>query len=280
MPRFDTSDGLSLHYTDQGDGLPVLCLPGLTRNGDDFQFVLPHLKGVRAITLDSRGRGLSEWDGDYMNYSIPREAADVVELCAFLGLERVVILGTSRGGLIAMGLAVTHPQLLQGVILNDIGPVIDEDGLDRIKDYVGVTPRFPDLETAAQTMAKAEAGGEFPNVPLSRWRAHAAAIYRQADNHVVLRYDPRLGDAMREQAKAGDFPDLWPFFDALKGKPVAVIRGANSDLLSEATVAEMSRRHGDLVVATVPDRGHVPFLDEPEALKAINAVLKSIRVPA
>lgn len=252
---------------------------GLTRNSDDFLYVLPHLKKVRAITLDSRGRGLSEWDNDYMNYSIAREATDVVELCEHLGLERVVILGTSRGGLIAMGLAVTHPQLLQGVILNDIGPVIEAEGMDRIRGYLGVAPTFPDLEAAAQSMAKSEAA-EFPNVPISRWREHAAAIYRQGDNQVVLRYDARLGDALRDQAKLGDFPDLWPFFDALKGKPTAVIHGANSNLLSEETVAEMARRHGDLITVTVPDRGHVPFLDEPEALKAINAVLESIQVPA
>ncbi|MEY8883351.1 alpha/beta fold hydrolase [Donghicola sp. XS_ASV15] len=279
MPRFDTSDGLSLHYTDQGKGLAVLCLPGLTRNSDDFLYVLPHLKGVRVITLDSRGRGLSEWDGDYLNYSVPREASDVLELCAHLGLDRIVILGTSRGGLIAMGLAATHPELLAGVILNDIGPHIDEAGLARIKDYVGVTPDYPDLESAAQALAKSE-GQENPNVPLSRWRDHAAALYRQGENRVVLRYDPRLATALAEQSTDGTLPDLWPFFDALKGKPVAVIRGANSDLLSESTVAEMARRHPDIVSVTVPERGHVPFLDEPEALKAINAVLESIQVPA
>lgn len=277
MPRFDTSDGLSLHFTDQGQGLPVLCLPGLTRNGDDFQFVLPHLKGVRAITLDSRGRGLSEWDGDYTNYSIPREAADVVELCQHLGLERVVILGTSRGGLIAMGLAVTHPQLLAGVILNDIGPVIDTLGLDRIKGYLGTTPDHPDLESVAQAMAR---DAQFPGVPMARWRAHAANLYRQADSKIAIRYDPRLAHTLSDDGASAAMPDLWPFFDALQGKPVAVIRGANSDLLSDETLAEMARRHKGLVAVTVPDRGHVPFLDEPEALQAINAVLESVQVPA
>ncbi|MDW3116872.1 MAG: alpha/beta hydrolase [Roseovarius pacificus] len=274
MPRFTTSDGLSLYYEDQGTGRPVLCLAGLTRNARDFDFVAPHLGDLRLLRLDYRGRGQSDHDPEFMNYSILREAQDVIELLDHLGLERVTILGTSRGGLIAMALAAGHSGRLQGVVLNDIGPEVTPIGLERIMDYVGKPPNAPTLDEAAQTL-KAVSEAQFPGVPLTRWRAQAGAMFEeQSGGGLALRYDPKLRDALIGQAGVGEAPDLWLLFDALKEVPLAVIRGKNSDLLSAETVERMAERHPGLIAATVPDRGHVPFLDEPEALKAIRDLLE------
>ncbi|MDH5798286.1 MAG: alpha/beta hydrolase, partial [Paracoccaceae bacterium] len=154
MKHFKTFDGLNIAYQDEGEGLPVLCLSGLTRNSSDFDYVAPHLKGVRLIRTDYRGRGASDWDVKYKNYTIPVEARDVICLLDHLGIDRAAMLATSRGGLIAMALAATAKDRMIGVCLNDIGPVIDPSGLDRIMDYVGHRPRFATQEDMARAMAK------------------------------------------------------------------------------------------------------------------------------
>lgn len=279
MARLTTSDGLSLHYEEAGppDGQPVLCLAGLTRNSRDFDFLVPHLQDCRLIRMDYRGRGLSDRDADCMNYNIVREAQDAVELLDHLGLDRVVLIGTSRGGLIAMALSLSHAERLAGVVLNDIGPEVSAEGIARIMDYVGKTPDLPDLETAAERL-KAVHADDFPGVPLERWRAQAEAMFEPREGGgLALRYDPELRRALVGQAGAGEGPDLWTLFDHLKGTPLAVIRGANSDLLSAATLEKMAARHPGLIARTVPDRGHVPFLDEEESLAAIRAVLEQAR---
>ena len=277
MARFTTSDGLSLHYEDEGEGQPVLCLAGLTRNSADFGFLLPHLDGCRVIRMDYRGRGQSDHATDFMSYNILREAQDAVELLDHLGVGRVTVIGTSRGGLIAMALAHLHPGHLVGVVLNDIGPEVADTGIARIMDYVGRAPDLPDLDACATALAHVHADA-FPGVPLDRWRAQADAMfYEKPGGGLGLRYDPRLRDALVGQAGAGEVPDLWQMFDALGPLPLAAIRGANSDLLSPETFAAMHRHHPGLIAATVPDRGHVPFLDEPEALDAIRSVLEQSR---
>jgi pimeloyl-ACP methyl ester carboxylesterase len=277
MARFTTSDGLSLHYEDEGTGAPVLCLAGLTRNSADFAFLLPHLAGYRVIRLDYRGRGRSDHAPDHMSYNILREAQDAVELLDHLGLARAALIGTSRGGLVAMAMAHAHPGRLSGVVLNDIGPEVATEGLERIMDYVGREPELPDLDTAAAALAHVHAAG-FPGVPLTRWRAQAEAMFAEKPGGgLALRYDARLRDALIGQAGAGDGPDLWLMFDALRDLPLATIRGANSDLLSPATLAAMQARHPGLIAATVPDRGHVPFLDEAQALAAIHTVLEQAK---
>ncbi len=277
MARFTTSDGLSLHYEDEGKGPAILCLAGLTRNSADFSFVLPHLGGRRVIRMDYRGRGQSDHAPDYMSYNILREGQDAIELMDHLGLDRAVILGTSRGGLIAMALAYMHPARLSGVVLNDIGPEVDPKGLERIMDYVGRAPDLPDLDTAAAALAHVHATG-FPGVPLARWRQQAGFMFHEKpDGGLGIRYDARLRDALIGQAGAGEAPDLWLLFDALRDLPLAAIRGANSDLLTAATLTAMQARHPGMITATVPDRGHVPFLDEPEALAAIHALLDQTR---
>lgn len=267
MPQFKTSDGLSLHFEDAGAGLPMLCLSGLSRDGRDFEYVMPHLTGCRVIRLDYRGRGKSDWAPDPMSYNLQREALDAIELLDHLGLEKVAVLGTSRGGLIAMGLAATLKERLLGVALNDIGPELDPKGLDAIMVYLGVKPR-------ANTLAEASAGlayvmrEKFLNVPQSRWDQEVAKFFVQTDDGLALSYDPKLRDAV-EVASQADMPDLWPFFDALAGLPCAIIRGANSDLLAQTTYDEMMIRLPDAHGVVVKDRAHVPFLDEPEAVEAL-----------
>lgn len=277
MPRFTTSDGLSLYYEDQGQGAPVLCLSGLTRNVTDFSYLVPHLTGHRVIRLDYRGRGQSDYADDFMTYNILREGQDAIELMDHLGLERFFLIGTSRGGLIAMALSVTHPGRMRGVVLNDIGPEVAPIGIERIMDYVGKTPPFANLDAAAEALMAGNAEG-FPDVPLSRWREQAEFMWADAPGGgVALRYDPKLRDAMVGQAGAGEAPDLWQLFDGLKDLPVAAIRGENSDLLSPETFEKMQARHPNLITATVPNRGHVPFLDEPEALTAIRQLLDAAK---
>jgi pimeloyl-ACP methyl ester carboxylesterase len=273
MPRFTTSDGLSLHYTDDGAGLPLLCLAGLTRDGHDFDYVAPHLEGVRLIRLDYRGRGQSDW-GDPETYTIPVEARDAVELLDHLEIDKTAILGTSRGGLIAMMLAATAKDRLSAVALNDIGPEIAPEGLEVIKDYLGRNPVWKSYEEAADVIGARMAG--FDNVPPERWAQEVRTLFREGPDGLVIPYDPKLREAVLGSG-AQPAPDLWPLFEALSGLPLCTIRGANSNLLSPETFAEMRKRRPDMVATEVPDRGHIPFLDEPDALDALSRWLKMVR---
>ncbi|KIN70876.1 Hydrolase or acyltransferase [Sulfitobacter noctilucae] len=267
MPHFTTSDGLSLYYTDEGTGLPILCLAGLTRTTADFDYVTPHLAEHRLIKLDARGRGQSQRDPDWQNYALPVECRDVIELLDHLKLESTAILGTSRGGLQAMGLAAMAKDRLLGVALNDVGPVIDAAGFDVIRHYIGRAPAAKTHSEAAAAMARAFP--EFEGVPDSRWMEEAVKHYVETDSGLAITYDAKLRDAVLA-AMEGPSPDLWPFFDALEGLPVALIHGVNSTLLSAQTVGEMQNHRPDMVLASVPGRGHIPFLDEPEALAALH----------
>lgn len=276
MPRFTTSDGLSLYYEDDGSGPPILCLAGLTRNSADFSWLAPHLSAYRLIRMDYRGRGKSDYDKDFMNYNILCEGHDTIELLDHLNIPCTTLIGTSRGGLIAMALSLTNPERLNGVVLNDIGPEVTPGGIARIMDYVGKEPGFADVAAATDAL-KASQDAEFPGVPLSRWQEQAAAIWdEKPEGGVGIRYDPRLRDALIKQAEAGNMPDLWSLFDELKTLPLAAIRGANSDLLSVETFAKMQVRNPNIIATTVPNRGHIPFLDEAEALAAIHTLLENI----
>lgn len=269
MPRFDTSDGLSLHFEDEGTGLPILCLSGLTRDARDFEYVLPHLSSNRVIRLDYRGRGKSDWADDFNTYNIMREAQDAIELLNHLGLEKVAIIGTSRGGLIAMGLAVTLKARLLGVAINDVGPVLDPKGIEVIMTYLGVKPKAKTLAEAAAARAHV-LRDLFPNVPASRWNEEVAKFFNETPEGLGLTYDPKLRDAIEAMSHAA-VPDLWPWLDALNGLPCAIIRGANSDLLTQETYKDMLKRLPDARGVVVPDRAHVPFLDEPEAVAVLHA---------
>lgn len=272
LTRFTASDGAHLAYRDEGEGPPVLCLAGLTRNSADFDFVAQHLTHTRLIRPDYRGRGASDRTGA-ATYTVPREAQDAVELLDHLGLDRVAIIGTSRGGLIGMALAATAKDRLAGLCLNDIGPDIARGGLEKIKDYVGRNPAAKTIDDLVARLPGQMTG--FANVPDERWRAFAQRLYDQTPSGLVNCYDSALRDSFQA---AFDQPpaDLWPLFDACGGLPLALIRGANSDLLTAETAAEMRRRRPDMGYAKVPDRGHVPFLDEPEALAVIHRWLEKL----
>ena len=224
------------------------------------------------IRLDYRGRGKSDW-APYQTYTIPTEARDALALLDHLALDRAAILGTSRGGLIAMILSATAKDRLSGVCLNDIGPEIAPEGLADIDAYLGRTPAEKTYAEIAPVRAKRLPG--FENVPPDRWGAEVRKHFVETPDGLQLTYDPKLRDAVQENS-AQPTPDLWPLFDAMAGLPLALIRGANSNLLTAATADEMQRRRPDMIRAEVPDRGHVPFLDEPEALAAIHAWLKAL----
>lgn len=270
MPHFAAPDGARLFYADEGEGLPLLALPGLTRNGGDFDHLAPHLRDLRLLRLDSRGRGRSEFTGP-ATYTVPQEAADAVSLLDHLGIARAAVLGTSRGGLVGMWIAATARDRLLGVALNDIGPALEAGGLRDIQGYLGRAPGQRTWEEVAR--ARAAQWGHFRDVPHARWLHEVRNHFEETPEGLSLRYDPRLAEAFG----TGEAPPLWPLFDALAGLPVAALRGESSNILSPATFAEMRRRRPDMIAAEIPGRGHVPFLDEPGSLAVLNAWLGRCR---
>jgi pimeloyl-ACP methyl ester carboxylesterase len=271
-PRFfPADDGARLAYDDEGSGMPLLCLAGLTRSMADFDYLRPHLPPLRLIRMDYRGRGASAWTGA-ATYTVAQEARDALALLDHLGVTQAAILGTSRGGLIGMALGATARDRVLGLILNDIGPDIDRDGLARIKDYVGRNPAGKTHAGFADLLSRSPG---FDGVPMSRWLDEARKLSVETPDGLRIPYDPALREAF---LAAFDAPpaDLWPLFDALKGLPLALIRGANSDLLTAETVRRMRDRRPDMAFAEIPDRAHIPFLDEPQALALIHRFLAGL----
>lgn len=276
IKKFTTTDGLSLAYSEEGEGVPLLCLAGLSRNMADFDYIVrDYSDRARILRLDSRGRGASDNDPDFANYSLLRESQDVAELLDHLSLDKVAILGTSRGGILAMILAASHKHRLSAVCLNDVGPVIDPAGLKFIGTYLGKKPEFATYEEGVDVLIE-RTRDTFPTVTREQWREHAERLWRKTPGGLELRYDPRLADAYAEQSKAATGPDFWPLFDALEGLPVGLLRAENSDIISAATAGEMRKRRPDMLFAEVKDRGHVPFLDEPECRTLLSAFLGMI----
>jgi pimeloyl-ACP methyl ester carboxylesterase len=270
-------DGLRLHVREHGDrtapGLPVVCLPGLARTTADFDRLAAALAGDpdrprRVLALDYRGRGLSDHDRDPGNYSLPVELADVMTVLTARAVGAAVFVGTSRGGLITMALAAVRPAAIAGAVLNDIGPVIEPQGLMRIKSYVGRLPQPRGFEEGADILRRLF-GAQFTRLSDADWLASAHRNWRQQDGRLVLAYDPRLSHALASVDAAHPLPPLWPQFDALGNVPLMVMRGANSDILSAATVAAMQARRRDTVVVEIPDQGHAPLLAEADTIARI-----------
>ncbi len=273
MTPFITADGLTLDYKIEGRGKPLLCLPGLTRPLDDFDELAAAMRGeAQVIRLSMRGRGRSDWAADYKSYNIVQEARDAVEFLDFLGLDKATIIGTSRGGFNAMILAATAPERLAGVLLNDIGPELVTSGIDKIMAYVGTPPTARNLPALIAGI-KADMGAMFPDVPDAKWETLARRWFKVSDAGIALNYDPAIGKAMHEQAQ-GEAPDLWGLFDLMAGVPLALLHGENSDLLSIETATNMRARRPDMLFADVPNRGHIPFLDEPESLDILRRLLE------
>ena len=277
MKFWKSSDGLQLAYQDQGHGPAVLCLAGLTWNSSHFDELIGHLPGYRLIRPDYRGRGASDRDAEFRNYHPSVEARDAMELLDHLGIDSAIVIGTSRGGIVAMVAAPRYGDRISGIVFNDIGPTIEQEGLARIFDYLGRQPSARTMEDAADALMDAAAG--FDGVPRERWLTEARRRYVVRNGRLRLNYDPKLRDALLERSDE-PLPDLWQFFGALKDIPLAVIRGANSDLLSAGTVARMRAVQPGLQTLEVAGRGHCPFLDEPECIEFISSFISEIAGPS
>jgi pimeloyl-ACP methyl ester carboxylesterase len=284
--RFTSTDGLELYcriYDGPAGGaggapkpLAVLCLPGLTRNSRDFEALAPHLAArYRVICPDLRGRGFSARDPQWRNYHPGTYLRDLQRLLQVIELRRAAIVGTSLGGLLGMMLGATVPGCVAGLVLNDIGPEVDPRGIERIKSYTGMLPPVRTWEEAVKQL-RVVYGDAWPGLSDEEWSVLVRRSYREdAAGTPALDCDPRVGDAVRAApAPAGD---LWPVFSRLHSIPMLVIHGARSDILSASTIERMRREKPDLEHVTVGNRGHVPLLDEPEALTAIDRFLTRLR---
>ena len=276
---YQSSDGLSLFYRDFGDldssGTPVICLPGLTRNSRDFVTLARRLSGQRRVICpDLRGRGFSAYDPAYQNYTPGIYVKDALTLLEQLGITRFVSIGTSLGGLMTMVLAGNKQAALAGAVLNDVGPVLGP-GIARIQSYTGTAAPVRDWDRAVE-QAKFVYGAALPGLSEAEWQAFARRGYREENGAVRLDYDPKIGDAIREATPPAPDADPWPLYMRLKDVPTVVLRGALSDILEQDVFEEMGRRKPDARLVLVPDRGHVPLLDEPEATAAIDALLRDV----
>jgi pimeloyl-ACP methyl ester carboxylesterase len=267
-------DGLRLHARCYGGrntpGNPVVCLPGLARTAADFEKLATALSQQsthprRVIALDYRGRGLSAYDPDATNYSLPVELADILAVLTALEAMPAIFIGTSRGGILAMLLAGVRPNAIAGVVLNDIGPVIEPQGLMRIKSYVGKLPEPQTFEEGAEILRRLF-NNQFPKLGPDDWLASARRTFKQAGDRLVTTYDVRLAITLKGFDFEKPMPPLWKQFDALAHVPVMVIRGANSDILSTITVASMRARRAALETLEVPDQGHAPLLTDTETI--------------
>lgn len=267
---YQAPDGLKLHARIYGEAIhgrwPVVCLPGLTRNARDFHRLALHLAYRAAVprqvvAFDYRGRGQSQYDADIGNYTVVKEAGDILVGLGELGISEAAFIGTSRGGLIVHLIGAMQPAVLKAIVLNDIGPAIEADGLRHIRDYVGKgTPR-PQTGNAAIAAQKAAHGVDFPALAEADWEHMVDALYRTEPDGLVPDFDPKLTETLAGIDFSKPFPTLWPQFDALAGIPMLAIHGENSRLLSQATLAEMMQRHPALKSVTVAGQGHAPFLE-------------------
>lgn len=271
---FQTDDGLRLFARDYcsttSSLIPLLCLPGLTRNSKDFETIAPWLaQGRRVVALDFRGRGLSQYAKDSASYRPDIELGDTIGLLNSLNIERVAIIGTSRGGIVGMLMAALHRKRLAGLCLNDIGPEIEPAGLLRIRRYLAVQTGFH-LWDAAITSLKLNNTG-FESLTAAEWRAFAHRVFKTVDGLPRIDYDAALAQTFPtvEDIEAGRVAPLWEIFALTAGLPISVLRGEHSDLLSLATVETMRRQNAELDATTISNRGHAPFLDEREAKEAI-----------
>jgi pimeloyl-ACP methyl ester carboxylesterase len=284
---FASEDGLTLYLRDYDPGssvvesrLPVVCLPGLTRNARDFHQLAVMLsrdcnEPRRVIALDYRGRGLSDWDENKANYNLAVEAGDVIQACAFLGISRAAFIGTSRGGLIVHVLATVKPELLVAVIFNDIGPVIEAEGLMQIRDDLNsATP--PKGWDEAALLLKARHGSHFPALSDGDWHEMANAIYREIEGRIVADVDPAIAAQLMTIDFGRPLADLWRQYQAFTDIPMLVVRGENSALLSETTVEEMQARHPHLRVLCAHGQGHPPLLHLSAVAHEIAGFLASV----
>ena len=278
--EWTSADGLTLRYRDYDGGggrPPLLCLPGLTRNARDFEPLAAAFAGEwRLICPDLRGRGQSAYAKDSATYAPLHYLADIVALLDREGLERVVAVGTSLGGIVTMLLALQAPERLAGAVLNDIGPDIEQAGLARIREYVRQGRSFPTWIHAARGLRE-QGGHAYPGYTIAAWLRFAKRLMAVgAGGRIAFDYDMKIAEPF-QAAGPTEAVDMWPAFRALAGRPVLAIRGELSDILSGATLSRMEREMPGLQTITVPATGHPPTLEEPEAQGAIARLLAEVR---
>lgn len=275
---FEVPDGLRLHYRDYpgpDNRPPLLCLHGLTRNARDFgDFAERYSPRFRVIVLDFRGRGESACDPVPARYTPLTYSADAQQLLDHLGLAQAIFVGTSLGGLVTMAAAVLAPQRIAAAILNDVGPELGQPGLDRIQAYLGKDRRFQTWEDAAAGLAAIQ-GRSFPNYSPDDWLAMARRNCREENGEIRFDYDMAIVEPFRT---AGATPkiDMWPLFMALAQKPLLLVRGELSELLTAASAEVMRKAAPEMHFVEVSGVGHAPDLDEPEAIAAIDRFLASL----
>jgi pimeloyl-ACP methyl ester carboxylesterase len=275
---FTVADGLRLHYRDyrgSSDRPPLLCLPGLTRNTRDFaNFAQRYSPRHRVLALEFRGRAQSEYDPQPERYNPLSYANDTLQLLDHLGIPQAIFVGTSLGGLVTMAIAAMAPQRIAAAILNDVGPELSQVGLDRIRSYLGKDPRFATWDEAAELLMRNN-----KNIPASYshddWVRMARRVCREENGEIRFDYDMAIAKPF-ETGGATPTIDMWPLFAAVAHRPLLVIRGEVSDLLSADAAAKMQAAARNAKFAVVPGVGHAPELDEPEAVAAIDAFLESV----
>ncbi len=277
-------DGLRLHVREYGTrgapGLAVVCLPGIARTVADFAELAPALAAGqrrRVIAIDSRGRGRSEYDSNPENYNFVVELGDVVSVLTALAIGPAVFLGSSRGGILTMLLGAAHPTAIAGVVLHDIGPVVEPKGLARIKGYVGKLPQPRSFEEGADILRRVMSA-QFPKLSADQWLAAARRAWQMKNGALVPTYDVRLARALASIDLERPIPPLWNQFDTLAGVPMLVIRGGNSDILSSATVAAMRARRANMELIEVADQGHAPLLEGEDLLRGVVRLVEDCEV--
>lgn len=280
LGEWTSADGLTLRYRDypgRMDRPPVLCIPGLTRNCRDFEPVAEALAGEwRVICADLRGRGLSDYARNSASYQPLQYAADVMALLDRLGLERVVMVGTSLGGIVIMLLAMTAPARIAAAVLNDIGPEIEAAGFARIRGYVGQGRSFPTWMHAARGLRE-QGGVAYPDFEISDWlRLAKRLMVVGPGGRIAFDYDMKIAEPFQAAGGAAPAVDMWPAFRALAGRPLLAVRGELSDILSAATLERMKREVPELDMVTVERTGHAPTLEEPAVLQAIARLLAKV----
>ncbi|WP_230291656.1 alpha/beta fold hydrolase [Croceicoccus sp. Ery5] len=283
---WESADGLKLHYRDYpargGDAaaLPVICIPGLTRNARDFEQLAQDLSAERrVICIELRGRGESEYARDPASYVPMQYVADLDAFFAQTGIERAIFFGTSLGGIVTMLSALSSPQRIAGAMLNDIGPVIEREGLDHILEYVGHGRSFPTWMHAGRALQEVH-GAVHPSWGIEQWIGFAKQLMElSGSGNIRFDYDMRIAEAFatggnpaRDSSIIGS-ADLWPAYDALQGRPVLVVHGETSDILSGTVAREMVGRIPNVELVSVPETGHTPTLNEPHVRQAIDRLI-------